>query len=77
MTGVPSIQQPCNSTAKIIYVESYDVLLIALQEAQVWVPDSEFVWKGAVLLEDYTGQKELSVEDDNRQVSVIEDECYR
>ena len=47
--------------------------MLWLQEARVWVPDSEFVWKGAVLLEDYTGQKELRAEYENGQVSFIEE----
>jgi len=44
-----------------------------LQEARVWVPDAELVWKGAVLLEDYNGQKELRVEDEDGHVSFTED----
>ena len=33
------------------------------------------MWKGAVLLEDYTGQKELCAEDEDGHVSDTEDEC--
>jgi len=44
-----------------------------LQEARVWVPEAELVWKGAVLVEDYNGQKELRVEDEDGRVSFTED----
>ena len=33
-----------------------------LQGARVWIPDSEQVWAGAVLLEDWKGQGTLAVE---------------
>lgn len=32
------------------------------KDARVWIPDPDIVWKGAVLLEDYVGQKKLLVE---------------
>ena len=35
------------------------------------------MWKGAVLLEDYNGQKELRAEDENGSVSFIEYNHYR
>ena len=35
----------------------------------MWIPDPELVWKGAVLLEDYVGQKEIKVLFDEGEVS--------
>ncbi|ELT88116.1 hypothetical protein CAPTEDRAFT_225225 [Capitella teleta] len=34
------------------------------KEARVWIPDPELVWRGAILKEDYTGQKKLAIEYD-------------
>ena len=34
----------------------------------MWIPDPDIVWKGAVLLEDYVGQKKLRVEYEDGEV---------
>lgn len=39
-----------------------------LQGARVWIPDPDEVWRGAVLKEDYKGQKQLAIEYEDEQV---------
>lgn len=41
------------------------------KEARVWIPDPDIVWKGATLLEDYKGQKELKIQFESGEESVI------
>ncbi|XP_021345690.1 unconventional myosin-Va-like isoform X3 [Mizuhopecten yessoensis] len=40
--------------------------------ARVWIPDSEVVWRGAELLENYTGQKSVKIQYEEGEESVLE-----
>ncbi|KAK2149285.1 hypothetical protein LSH36_457g02032 [Paralvinella palmiformis] len=42
-----------------------------LRDARVWIPDPDLVWKGAVLREDYVGQKKLRVEYEDGEESIV------
>lgn len=37
----------------------------------MWIPDPELVWKGASLLQDYTGQKQLTVRYEEGEVGRV------
>ena len=45
---------------------------MCLQDARVWIPDAEVVWKSAVLLQDYKGQKEIDIQYEDGDVSTHE-----
>jgi hypothetical protein len=46
-----------------------DPVFTSFQGARLWIRDPEVVWRGAVLLEDYKGQKELQVKYEDEEVS--------
>ena len=53
----------------IYLIVPWPVCVVLLQDARVWIPDAEVVWKSAVLLQDYKGQKEIDIQYEDGDVS--------
>ena len=50
---------------------------MVFQDSKVWVPDVDYVWKCAVLSEDFKGQKSLRVVyEDDGEVSKLKIDSY-
>ncbi len=43
-------------------------MVTCFQEARVWMPDPDIVWRAAQLTEDYKGQKSLAIEYEDGEV---------
>ena len=51
-----------HGTSAVSHTTAYlSTACVLHQEAKVWVPDPDMVWRCAILLEDFKGQKKLKV----------------
>ena len=44
-------------------------MICICQGARIWIPDPEAIWRGAELLEDYTGQAQVKVQYEEGEVN--------